>query len=59
MNQIEVMKQAIEALECNVQNKYPLDMNGAIRKGESAIIALRQAIEREEAVQAQQDEAYR
>jgi len=48
---ITAMKQALEALECNVQHKYPLDRDGAIRKGEAAITALHQAIEQAERIE--------
>lgn len=36
-------KLAKDALERNVQHKYPLDIDGAIRKGEAAITALTEA----------------
>jgi len=43
-----VMQQALEALERNVQHKYPLETTKAIQLGQEAITALKAALAQEE-----------
>lgn len=44
MTQTEVLKMALEALERNVQHKYPLEQNKAIQLGQEAITAIKEAL---------------
>ncbi len=43
-----LLEQALDALERNVQHKYPLEFTKAIRLGQEAITALRAALEQQE-----------
>jgi len=48
MTDKELMQQAINALERNVQHKYPYEQDAAIRLGEDAIAALKARLEQPE-----------
>ena len=45
MTDKELMQQALNALERNVQHKYPYEQDAAIRLGEDAIAALKARLE--------------